>query len=510
MDSGRADPVIARSQGVAWRGLRQGAALAFLGIRYGLPPTGQHRFAAPRPAPLPADPDTVIAARQAGPDAWQSRRPNPFVADGPPRAMDEDCLHLNIWTPALAEPQTPGRPVLVHLFGGGFQGGSASDGAHDAAGLCQRSDTVVVRLGFRVGAAGFLWLGDCCGSGADVVANPGLLDAQLALRWVQQHISAFGGDPARVTLFGLSSGAFMAAALLAMPAARACVAQAWMQSGSASRILSRDQATAVACDLFGQLGLAPGDLAGLRAVEPARLVAAQEAVLDADLGDRNAPGGRTLGVVLDGQTLAEHPLQAIRCGQVAGHRLVLLSTRDEARLWFRLGLMRRLDDEAGFAAEVARFVGPGEPAAQLLAVYRLAGEGDLQAMRERFLTDAVYAVPALRTALAQTAAGGAAWLAQLDWSPPGEFAAFGASHGMCEPFVWGQSDPAVYRLLQGDRQAPALAAEMSDALRRFAHSGDPGWPDVAAAAVGPGRIFAGSAAVPQDHSRRLAAWQLAP
>lgn len=111
-----------------------------------------------------------------------------------------------------------------------MQGGSASDTSHDAAGLCRLTGAVVVRINFRVGALGFLWLGDRCGDGADVPGNPGQLDAQLALQWVRQHIAAFGGDPDRVTLFGLSSGAFMAAALLAMPSARACVAGAWMKS----------------------------------------------------------------------------------------------------------------------------------------------------------------------------------------------------------------------------------------------------------------------------------------
>ena len=265
-------------------------------------------------------------------------------------------------------------------------------------------------------------------------------------------------------------------------------------------------------ELFKKLGLVPGDLKGLRAVDPAQLGAAQVTVLDTDLGDRNAPGGQTLGVVLDGQTLPEHPLAAIRRGVAVQHPLVLLSARDEARLWFRLGLMRTLRDEAEFAAEVARFVGQGAVAG-LLTACRDAGQGDLQAMRERFLSHAIYRIPALRTALAQTAAGGQAWLARFDWAPVGEFAAFGASHGMCEPFVWGQSDPAVHRLLQGEDQAPALAAGMVNALRRFAQTGDPGWPVGPRDATGPGRIFGApptapsAVALPTSESHLLLRWQ---
>lgn len=482
-DTSVAAPVQAVARGRRFTGQRRGNVFVFQGIRYGLPPVGEHRFAPPRPAPA-----GDVDARLPGPDAWQVRRPAMLVDDGPPRPMDEDVLHLGVWTPALPAARDaagPGLPVLVHLFGGGFQGGSASDPAHDAAALAARTGAVVVRIGFRIGAPGFLWLGDEVAADRAPPGNPGLLDAALALEWVRDHIAGFGGDPARVTVFGLSSGAFMIGALLAMPRARACFAQAWMQSGSASRILSRRQAAALTRALFDRLGLAPGDLDGLNRVPPEALLAAQDPVLSTDLGDRNGPDGRTFGVVLDGRTLPRHPLDAVADGELAGHRLFLMSTRDEARMWFDLGLMRPVADEAGLAAEIGRYLGAARAPA-VLAAYRthLPGAG-VAAWRAHFLTQAIYRLPALRTALAQARAGGRAWLARFDWQPDdagGRFRRFGAAHAFDEPFVWGCTDPTIFRYLDGPAEVRAGIADVSDALvdtlRRLAHGGEPGWPAV--------------------------------
>lgn len=445
-------------------GLASAQGAVFRGIRYAAPPVGPLRFLAPQP--LLAATQT-IDARRPGPDAWQLAVPHPLVPEPQPQPMDEDCLHLGVWTPAADGAR---RPVLVHVFGGGFQRGSANSSALDAAALAARSGAVVVRIGFRLGALGFL------GAGDQAPANLALLDAALALRWVRANIGAFGGDPERVTLFGLSSGAFMIAALLAMPQARSCFQGAWMQSGSASRILGRDQARTVEAALCARLGVAAGNHAALRALPAATIVQAQESVLAADLGERNAPGGRTFGIVLDGTTLPEHPLQAIARGAVRDTGLVFGSTRDEARMWFQLGVMRECADIGDLRAEIARFVG-ADQAPALLAAYLAALPGaSLATLRERFLSHAIYRVPALRSALAQRRAGGRAHLMRFDWQGVGPWAAHGASHAFDEPFVWGQSDPQRHRYLEGSADAAALADRLCTALTRFAHEGDPGWP----------------------------------
>jgi para-nitrobenzyl esterase len=445
--------------------------LAFLGVRYGAPPVGERRWAPPsRYAPS----ESVTDATRFGSSPPQP--PSPATSWRPafaPRATSEDCLNLNVWTPAADAAR---RPVLVHAFGGGFETGSASEGLQDGAALSAQSHAVVVRVNFRIGALGFLYLGEAYG--ADFGAgNVGLLDLCLALQWVRDNVGALGGDPDNVTIFGLSSGAFMIAALFALPQTRGLFAKAWMQSGSASRVLTRAQASAATKEFLREAGLAPGDRQGLEALGVDAILAAQRKIVALDLGDRNAPGGRTLGVVEDGVTLTRHPLRAFAAGDRREAPIVLGFTRDEARLWFAAGVMRTPQSMDDVLAEMIRF-SDARSGARLFAFYR-GRFADLEpvALRERFLSDAVYGVPALRTAFAHTEGGGDAFLYRFDWSAPGA-AALGASHGFDEAFVWNAVSPERFPLGTGDEEAERLGEAMSAALIAFARSGSPGWPAI--------------------------------
>ena len=446
-------------------GRKTESGLALLGVRYGEPPVGARRWRPPvahRPAGGAADATTYGASppQIASPaTSWRAA----FA----PRAMGEDCLNLNVWTPAADGAR---RPVLVHVFGGGFETGSASEGPQDGATLSARADAVVVRVNFRVGALGFLYLGEEFASG-----NLGVLDLVLALKWVRENIGALGGDPDNVTLFGPSSGAFMIAALFAMPASRGLFAKAWMQSGSASRVLTRAQAADFTAAFLREAGVAPGDRAGLEDLPIEAILATQRKVAALDLGDRNAPGGRTMGVVEDGTSVPEHPLRALERGDHRGVPVVLGHTRDEARLWLATGAMRvpRMFEEV--EAEAIRF-GGAEDGARLFAFYRARfPDADPVGLREKFLSDAVYAVPALRTAQAHGRGGGDAFLYRFDWAPSGGNAGLGAAHGFDEAFVWDVADAARFPLAAGDRSAPGLGAAMNRALIDFAREGSPGW-----------------------------------
>ena len=491
--------VIVRARYGVLRGRETANGQEFLGIRYGEPPVGERRWAAPlryRPS------DDRVDATRFGPSPPQLPSPatswRPVVA---PREMSEDCLNLNVWTPAADGAR---RPVLVHVFGGGFETGSASEGLQDGAALSAQADAVVVRVNFRIGALGFLYLGDACG--ADFAAgNAGLLDLHLALEWVRENIGALGGGPDKVTLFGLSSGAFMIAALLALPEARGLFAKAWMQSGSASRVLTRSQAGASAEEFLREVGLAPGDRYGLASLGVGAILAAHRKIAALDLGDRNAPGGRTLGIVEDGVTLTRHPMLALASGERRDTPIVLGFTRDEARLWFASGAMRLPQEMDDVRAEMIRF-SDARRGAQLFGFYR-ARHPDLDpvGLRERFLSDAVYGVPALRTALAHRDAGGASFLYRFDWSAPGAAAALGASHGFDEAFIWNAADATRFPLAAGDAAAGGLGEAMSEALIAFARSGSPGWPSLSDSPTM--RLFgARGAAVAEIDQQLLGAW----
>ena len=434
----------------ALRGRTTATGLAFLGIRYGAPPIGARRWTPPSPH-IPSG--AAVDATRFGPSPPQLPSPaTPWRAAFAPQAMSEDCLNLNVWTPAADGAR---RPTLVHVFGGGFETGSASEGLQDGAALSAQADAVVVRVNFRIGALGFLHLGDAFGA-EFAAGNVGLLDLRLALEWVRDNI----------------------AALFALPGARGLFAKAWMQSGSASRVLARTQAAAGTAEFLREVEVAAGDREGLAALSVAAILAAQRKIAAFDLGDRNAPGGRTLGVVEDGVTLMRHPLQALAEGAWRDAPIVLGFTRDEARLWFAAGVMRTPQSMDEARAEMVRF-SDASAGARLFAFYR-ARYPDLApvALREKFLSDAVYGVPALRTALAHRHAGGRAFLYRFDWSAPGVGARLGAAHGFDEAFVWNAADPRRFPLVADDSEAATLAASMSQALIDFARSGSPGWAPV--------------------------------
>ena len=365
--------------------------------------------------------------------------------------------------------------MLVHVFGGGFQTGSAFGGPQDAEALSAQGDIVVVRVNFRIGALGFLHLGGIWGEPYPA-GNVGLLDVVAALEWVAENIRALGGDPDNVTILGLSSGAFMTAALFALPATCGLFRRAAMQSGSASRIIAAKTAATMAESFLDRCGVKRGDRGALEALDVATILAAQEAIVETDLGPRNAPGGHTLGMVLDGLTLCEHPMRVFERGDRRNVAIILGVTRDEAKLWTALGLSGSPATEDALIADMVRFAG-AEGGARLFAAYREHyPDATPASLRERFLSDAIYIVPAWRTAMAHAKAGGKAFFYEFAWAPPFEGSRLGAAHGFDEPFLWGLADPVRVPFIQGaEEEAKRLAELMSTCLINFVRTGHPGW-----------------------------------
>ena len=150
----------------------------------------------------------------------------------------EDCLTLNVWTPALDGQK---RPVMVWIHGGAFIAGAASRPTTEGAILARRGDVVVVTINYRIGALGFLELDEIGGEEYALSGNAGLLDQILALEWVRDNVEAFGGDPGNVTLFGESAGAISVSVLLALPRARRLFHKVIAQSGAASIVRRLDR-----------------------------------------------------------------------------------------------------------------------------------------------------------------------------------------------------------------------------------------------------------------------------
>jgi len=196
---------------------------AFKGIPYAASPTGPLRWRPPQAAPQW---NGVRPAINYGNACLAAPLPNPAPPSGPPQS--EDCLTVNVWTPAPYDGAA--KPVMVWLHGGGFQFGSSASATYSGSNLAAR-DVVVVSLNYRLGVFGFLAHPaldqESGGSGAY-----GLQDQLAALRWVQQNIAKFGGDPSRVTLFGESAGAHAVGILLASPQSRGLFSRAIAESGA--------------------------------------------------------------------------------------------------------------------------------------------------------------------------------------------------------------------------------------------------------------------------------------
>ncbi len=282
----------------------------FRGIRYAEAPVGPLRWRPPVPvAPWRGERD----ARVFGNDCPQS-------AQKPSRApaQSEDCLFLNVWAPL--EPAATRLPVMVWLHGGSFVGGSGADARCDGAALARRG-VVLVTLNYRVGLFGFLAHPALSAESEEGISgNYGLLDQLCALRWVRDHIGAFGGDASNVTLFGVSAGSASASLLLTSPLARGLFHKTILQSPGAARPLAslRDAAQAGA-----QLG---EDIAALRALDAATLLGKTSVLVPRT---RGLTTPRMLRPIRDGWVLCEDERPAFQAGRLHAMPLLVGSNSDE-------------------------------------------------------------------------------------------------------------------------------------------------------------------------------------
>jgi len=445
----------------------RGRVLVFRGIPYARPPTGPLRFRAPEPVKPWSEVRPALrfapAAPQSPPVMLLVRR---LVGGGD--AQSQDCLYLNVHTPAADGRR---RPVLVWIHGGAFVLGSGSTWIYAGEHLAARGDAVVVTIHYRLGALANLLHPDLRARDDAVVPNLSLHDQIAALRWVRDHIESLGGDPENVTVLGESAGGMSVGTLLGTPAARGLFHKAVCQSGAAHNVSSAAQAQEVAEVFLGELGVSTTDTATLREIGVSRILEAQRIATQ--------KLGIALGVLpwqpsVDGDLLPAHPLDAIARGASVEVPLLVGTNRDEWRLFMLGDRKGRGLDEAGLRRRMARTL-PGDADAAFEAYSGLdRGLTTPRMLWEAFQSDRIFHYPAMRLSELRAAHGAESFQYCFAWQPPLLGSRVGACHGIEIPFVFGTLRDARLRALLGlTRAARELSRRMQDAWLAFARSGRP-------------------------------------
>lgn len=303
----------------------------FLGIPYGAPPTGALRFRAPT---APAAWSGVLDAFEFGNPSFQvaggEMGPN---GNGRMPAPSEDCLYLNVWTPAADGKR---RPVMFYNHGGGYMIGSGGATGQDGTNLARLYDVVVVESNHRLGLLGYLFLGDL--ADGDYAANAGMLDIQAALQWTRDNIENFGGDPDNIMVWGESGGGSKTAAIYTMPSAASLFHKASTESAAPLRFPTREQATERARETLKWLGLSEADIGQLQDIPGARVLEAQEAGNARGLapwGDPDPVPG--FGSFVDGDVITQNPFADGVAEFSKTKPLICGTTRDETVFFASFG-----------------------------------------------------------------------------------------------------------------------------------------------------------------------------
>ncbi|WP_305804778.1 carboxylesterase/lipase family protein [Stenotrophomonas sp. YIM B06876] len=445
-------PSLARVRSGRIGGQREQGIHVFRGIPYGAD-TAPQRF---QPALQEVPWRGVRDALDYGAAAPQSG------SEGP---GSEDCLFLNVWTPALRDGRK--RPILFYIHGGGFNNGSGSDPLYDGGNLCRRGDVVVVTVNHRLNLFGYLYLAQLGGAGFADSGNVGQLDLVQALQWVRQHAAEFGGDAGNITVFGQSGGGAKIATLMAMPAAKGLFQRAWTMSGQQVTAAGPRAATQRAQQVLQHFN---SDAHALRTLPMEKLLEAGK------LRDpsRVENTGLYLGPVLDARALPRHPFYPDAAPQSAGIPMVIGNTHDETRAF--LG-----NDPANFTLdwdtlparlEQQQYVDllPSVVIAEYRRLYPHYTPSDVFFAATTAGRSWRGAVEELEARARQDAP---TWAYQLDWyDRTGEAAKLRAFHTLDIPLVFDNiGQPGSRTGHSADAQR--VAGRMSDALLAFARNGDP-------------------------------------
>jgi len=458
------------------KGERVNDVCCFRRIPYAEPACGPNRFK------LPTEPlhwNDVYDATVEGSIPPQPPAGTSKVMGDYPMSQDEDCLHLDIWTPSKIDSP---KPVLIFIHGGAFVTGGGSLPFYDGRLLAQKADMVVVNISYRLGPLGFLSL-------PETPSNLGIHDQIAALKWIKKAIYSFGGNPENITVAGQSAGAFCVAAMLVNKSCQELFTRAILMSPPLGMKLRKpEQSTLLAAAMLRVLGLDPKDFEAFKGLPFDEMMKAFK-LLQAQSEKPAIPGEFVLpfSPVIDDDLIFSDPIEAVREGAAAWCDTLIGATRDEFNAFsFENSVFTQLTDEA-LATEYERSY--GDEGADRLAVARTArvpfSPGQLLA---DLRGNTIFNQPVIEFAGEQTKHGAKSFLYQFDWHS--SIQEIGACHCIDLPFLFGQWDiwQAAPMVTGANKQElEDLSFLFQGALAEFARTGNPNkqglpiWPEYAVA-----------------------------
>ena len=438
----------------------------------GIPYAKANRFE----APVQADSwEGIRSCRQYGPVSPQGARSGwandeiAFAFNWNDGVQGEDCLRLNVWTPALDSRK---RPVMVWLHGGGYSAGSGQElPSYDGTSLAFAEDVVVVSINHRLNVLGFLDL-SAYGEKYAKSANAGLLDIVASLKWVRDNIASFGGDPSNVTIFGQSGGGGKVTTLLATPCAKGLFHKAIVQSGSMLRTMESKYSRKIGIATVRNLGLDASSIDKISEVPYGELLAAGEkaiAQVKAE-ADRDGVASFIFGwaPTVDGAVLPSQPFDPQAPAISADIPMIIGTTRHEFSMTTYVPALRNAGREEVIGILKGRY---GEGTERFLELFAKAYPGSKPA--DMLDADFVFRPSAIEQALRKSLQGAApVYMYMFNWESPVLDGILRSTHCMEIPFVFNNADRHA-SMTGGGAQAMELASKMSHCWAEFARCGKP-------------------------------------